>query len=687
MKKRKMPALLCAVFLVTGCSSGNNAGETVSDPQSTIIPDRLEQNLVEDNPYMAQGESIIHNDVYSSDVTEQILPVGIYPEITSASETEADKAVPCLFYDSSENCITPYSLVTDQGTISGGIAIRDVDADPVETLGSFLPVRDDGGERYGIQISYAFVESSGLVTGATTHGHIVMIRTTDENGEILPVFRKEIDIDILTKAKKELGEDVDPNLMSVIMDYEGNLWFTTGGFRIDPEYSADGFLGYVDKEYLDRAKAGEDIDADPYIHLYRLGEGESAENGISSHPEGCVILTNQACYLLNSGEDGVQVRWRTEYDSTGGTPPQEDSGITGAGLAWGGGSTPTLSEELVLFTDNQDPVNLLALDIQTGETVAQHPVFSEMEDVKTAVENSIIVYSADPDRVSALVCNWYGAGNAGLYEEDADSSVQSYDNLYDSTWIENGSEALQPGVERLDTVKKDGGYTMETVWTREDLCDTSMFKLSTEVGCLYGYTEIDGVWQYLALDWDTGETLFSMPVSSLSKYNNMAVGMMQGVNGNALYVPTDNMELLCMRDRFAYLPEKEFEDLDLRLMERETWDTEEISESGGESTVPATWLHSMTAENIYQPTLAAIRVNGLDAKAEDYVLYMRTSDGDLVRYTGEWQLTQDGGGEIAPGEALDPGTVYEIRVTVEDQSEFDQNDLEGTVKISAALGQ
>lgn len=163
--------------------------------------------------------------------------------------------------------------------------------------------------------------------------------------------------------------------------------------------------------------------------------------------------------------------------------------------------------------------------------------------------------------------------------------------------------------------------------------------------------------------------------------------MMQGVNGNALYVPTDNMELLCMRDRFAYLPEKEFEDLDLRLMERETWDTEEISESGGESTVPATWLHSMTAENIYQPTLAAIRVNGLDAKAEDYVLYMRTSDGDLVRYTGEWQLTQDGGGEIAPGEALDPGTVYEIRVTVEDQSEFDQNDLEGTVKISAALGQ
>lgn len=58
-----------------------------------------------------------------------------------------------------------------------------------------------------------------------------MIRTTDENGEILPVFQKEIDMDILSKAKRELGEDIDPSLMSVIMDYEGNLWFTTGRRR------------------------------------------------------------------------------------------------------------------------------------------------------------------------------------------------------------------------------------------------------------------------------------------------------------------------------------------------------------------------------------------------------------------------------------------------------------------------
>ena len=31
-----------------------------------------------------------------------------------------------------------------------------------------------------------------------------------------------------------------------------------------------------------------------------------------------------------------------------------------------------LTKDLVMFTDNQNPVNLLALDMKTGETVASH---------------------------------------------------------------------------------------------------------------------------------------------------------------------------------------------------------------------------------------------------------------------------------------------------------------------------
>lgn len=664
-----------AVLLVTGCTQQSES------TTAALAPQPIAANNVAANPYMAEGESIIHNDVYSSDVTGQIVPLGIYPEITTATETETDKATPCFFYDSNGNCVTPYSLVTPKGVISGGIAIRDVNSDPVKTLGSYLPIRDDGGA-YGIQISYSFVDSNNMITGAATNGHVLMFKTTADDGSILPVFEKTIDVDVLTKARKELGEDIDPNLMSVIMDYDGNLWFTTGGFRIDPQYASDGFIGYIDRAYIDSVLAGQNPIAEDYIHVYRLGKGEGAENGISSHPEGCVILTNQACYLLNASDKGVDVVWKTEYESTGGALPQQDNAITGAGMAWGSGTTPTLTEELVLFTDNQDPINLLALDVHTGEVKASYPIFEGMDDVTVSVENSILVYASGTDTVSTLVCNWFGAGNAGLFAADADSSVQSYSNLYDENWINNGSDNLEPGIERIDTVKEGDTYTMKSVWQREDLCDTSMFKLSTATGYLYGYTEVDGVWQYLVLDWDTGETLLSIPVSSLSKYNNMAVGMMQGENGNALYVPTNNMDLLCLRDRFAYLPEKPFFDLDIKQMDRSVIDLS--AEGIGAEAV--TWLHSAVATNIGEPTVLAFRVNGLTDKPEDLTLYVQKADGTLAAYDGDWQLTDEQGNAVKSSTALDQDTLYEIRLTISDGSDWDLSNKETIVQTSVVLG-
>lgn len=250
--------------------------------------------------------------------------------------------------------------------------------------------------------------------------------------------------------------------------------------------------------------------------------------------------------------------------------------------------------------------------------------------------------------------------------------------MYDENWIEKGSECLQPGVERLDTVYKDGKYTMESVWLREDICDTSMFKLSTVTGCLYGYTEIDGMWQYIVLDWETGETVLSVPVSTLSNYNNMAVGMMQGNNGNSMYVPTNNMELLCLRDRFAYLPEKAFDDLDVQQMSREKWTAEDGAEA-------VTYFHSAVMDCVYEPTVLAVRVNNLEGTAQELNLYMRTADGAVERYEGEWQLTDESGEPVDEKQELDPSVIYEIRVTVEDQNTYDQDAGTGTVKTSVAL--
>ena len=46
-----------------------------------------------------------------------------------------------------------------------------------------------------------------------------------------------------------------------------------------------------------------------------------------------------------------------------------------------------------MFTDNQDPVNLIAVDMKTGEQVASMPVIDELpEGTQVSVENSAIVY-------------------------------------------------------------------------------------------------------------------------------------------------------------------------------------------------------------------------------------------------------------------------------------------------------
>ena len=242
----------------------------------------------------------------------------------------------------------------------------------------------------------------------------------------------------------------------------------------------------------------------------KLAEGENAENGMAAHPEGCVILTNQACYLLEAKEGTVNVRWKVPYESSGGKAAQEDSQITGAGLAWGGGSSPTLTNDLVLFTDNQDTVELIAVDVKTGETAVTMPVLELGDQVTVSVENSISVYSPDEQKISVLICNWYGAGNADIFNPDADSSIQSFNNLYDDNWREKGSSYLMPGVERVDIIKKeDGSYQAESVWCREDLKDTCMIKYSTGTGYYYGYTQDESTseWGFFALDYDTGETV------------------------------------------------------------------------------------------------------------------------------------------------------------------------------------
>ena len=646
------------------------------EPTSTALPVKaLHPKQVDENPYMAKSDANIHHDGYNTDSTDEVLPLGIYPEINVSYEKTNANASPAIYFDSYGHAVVP---------LLGGIAIRDLNAEETTTLGYFSPKQHDGGG-YVIQSSYTFLDSENRIVCPTSNNHVLMLRATDESGNVLPEFEKVLDIDIKAAAEAALGKELTQNLLSVVFDYDGNLWFATGGFRIYPQRQQQGVIGYIAHSAIDAILNGKQTDLSKAVFVHELTPGEGAENGIAASKEGAVILTNQNCYLLRAN-NGVEAVWCTPYESVGAKVSGEGDKTTGGGLAWGGGCSPTLTPNLVLFTDNQDPVNLLALDMKTGEVVASTPVLDDLpEGYQVAVENSAIVYDDGEGTVSTIVCNWFGAGNAGLADPNNDSSIQSYANIYDMNWLTKGNCMIAPGVERVDTVKTDSGYEMKSIWSRNDLSDTSILKLSTATGYIYGYVQDleSGMWQYIILDFETGETVFTMDVSNKYGYNNMAIGMYAGNSGNALYCPTGYLELLRLQDRFVYLPEMPYRKVDLDKAARNVLTQAQFEQDGGEGTV-ASWRNTATVENVHPNTTVAFRMNDLSGSTSALILYAYGADGKLAKVEPAlWSITDEDGKTVTE---LTAGTLYELRVTVADGGAFDLSEAEKEIRLSVVLG-
>ena len=673
MKKRVL-ILAMAAFMVTA-SSDYTISIVHAEEASELPVKALTPKAMDVNPYMAASDSNIHHDCYNTDSTDEVLPVDIYSEINVSYEKVNPNASPAVFFDSYGHSVVP---------LLGGLAIRDINADEAQTLGYFSPKQHDNGS-YLIQSSYSFVDESNRIVCPTNDNRVLMLKATDEEGNVLPEFEKVLDIDIKAAAEAALGKTLDQNLLSVVFDYEGNLWFATGGFRIYPDRKQQGTFGYVSRAAIDKILNGEDVDLSDAVFVYELEPGEGAENGIAASKEGAVILTNLKCYLLQA-DNGVKKVWETSYKSVGAKESKEGDETTGGGLAWGGGCSPSLTKDLVMFTDNQDPVNLIAVDMKTGEQVASMPVIDELpEGTQVSVENSAIVYDDGEGTVSTIVCNWFGAGSAKLGEADNDSSIQSYENIYDVGWLRQGNKMIAPGIERVDTVKTEDGYEMKSIWCRSDLSDTSMMKLSTATGYIYGYVQDmeTGMWQYIMLDFETGETAFTMDVSDKPGYNNMAIGMYAGNSGNALYCPTGYLELLRLQDRFVYLPEMPYRKVDLDQAMRNVLSQEKFAADGGQGDVEG-WLNTITIENVHPNTTVAIRMKGISGETGSMKLYAYGADGTLKEVPAEKWHIQTADGETP--DTLSEDVLYEVHMTVEDGGDFDLSETEKEIKISAVLG-
>ena len=189
-------------------------------------------------------------------------------------------------------------------------------------------------------------------------------------------------------------------------------------------------------------------------------------------------------------------------------------------------------------------------------------------------------------------------------------------------------------------------------------------------------------WVDYILDFETGKTVFTMDVSNKFGYNNMAIGMYAGNSGNALYCPTGYLELLRLQDRFVYLPEMPYREVNLDKAARNVLTQEQFEQAGGEGTV-ASWRNTVTVENVHPNTTVSFRMNNLSGSAADLKLYAYGADGKLAEVSKElWTITDESGTGV---DTLTDGTLYELRVSVADDGALDLSEAEKEIIISVVL--
>ena len=188
------------------------------------------------------------------------------------------------------------------------------------------------------------------------------------------------------------------------------------------------------------------------------------------------------------------------------------------------------------------------------------------------------------------------------------------------------------------------------------------------------------MWQYIVLDFDTGETVLTVDVSNKSGYNNMAIGMFSEQGGNALYCPTGYLELVRLQDRFVYLPDSPYRKVNLDDSSRERIDKETFQAEGGSET-PASYLHTASVENVHPNTTVAFRMTGLTGNPQDFILYARDTEGGFTQVDDElWSLdgTED---------TLEADQIYEVFFTCKDDGNYDLAPAEKEIKGSVLLAQ
>jgi hypothetical protein len=413
------------------------------------------------HPFMAPNErSNLHVDAFQTDANTFPGPLG--KGITRVSNFQSSDCASVTF-DSKGRIVVVCVGVQ-------GPKLFMMDAKTLDVLATFdLPQRQPGVTTDVFTDfsggGYFYLDEQDRAVIPTTTRHIWVVAESGTG------FSRQRDYD-LTGA-------VLPNdkIISALPDWSGRLWFASKAGVVGTVDPASGAVKSLDL----KEKIGNSFAVDDKGFVY--------------------IVTAAALYRFRAGADGTpQSTWRSGYLNDGRSKPGQTE--------IGSGTTPTVmtTGPWVTITDNNDPIDVVVYNRDTGAQVCAVPVFSKGA---SNTDQSLNV-----------------AGNAIVVENNYG---------YSGPQATEQGKTTTSGLERVD-VNPDG-KGCHKVWHSDEIAPSVVPKISLANGLVYTYTKPAGEgsdpWYLTALDFRSGRTVYKQRAGTGLGFNNNYAPVTLGPDGTA----------------------------------------------------------------------------------------------------------------------------------------------------------
>lgn len=244
---------------------------------------------------------------------------------------------------------------------------------------------------------------------------------------------------------------------------------------------------------------------------YLLFPGEHVENSIAVDESGIYVLTSQHMRkVIWTGEglsmDEADGAWTSAYDVM-----PEGEAIRRGAASHGSGTTPTL----LGFGDDEDKLVVISDGHPDGAQLVAFWREAIPEDfVQKPGTRSRRIADQIPIKVSPLTVEAspivYGTG-VGVLNSTYPDSAPAPLNILGNAFLAGETREPPLGMQKFDWNPKENRFVES--WFLGDIDNTDWMPptLSPQNGLAYVATKVDSVYEYRAVDWETGEVVARWP--------------------------------------------------------------------------------------------------------------------------------------------------------------------------------